>query len=36
MLKRLILVVAALGLVAGAAAFWLLWRRPGQSRAPIG
>ena len=29
MLKRLLLVVAALGLLAGAAGFWLLWLSPG-------
>ena len=34
MLKRLILVVAALGLLAGAGGFWLLWASPGPKQGP--
>jgi UPF0755 protein len=34
MLKRLILVVAALGLLVGAAGFWLLWLSPGPKAGP--
>ncbi|HEU4499870.1 MAG TPA: hypothetical protein VFR60_11085, partial [Sphingomicrobium sp.] len=34
MLKRLILVVAALGLLAGAGGFWLLWASPGPKPGP--
>ena len=34
MLKRLILVVAALGLLAGAGGFWLLWLSPGPKLGP--
>ena len=36
MLKRLILVVAVLGLVAGAAGYWLLWLAPGPKPGRIG
>jgi UPF0755 protein len=34
MLKRLILVVAALGILVGAAGFWLLWLAPGREQGP--
>jgi UPF0755 protein len=34
MLKRLILVVAALGILVGAAGFWLLWLAPGPQPGP--
>ena len=34
MLKRLILVVAALGLLVGAGGFWLLWLSPGPKAGP--
>ncbi len=34
MLKRLILVVAALGLLVGAGGFWLLWLSPGPTAGP--
>ena len=34
MLKRLILVVAALGLLVGAGSFWLLWASPGPKAGP--
>lgn len=34
MLKRLILVVAALGIMVGAAGFWLLWLAPGREQGP--
>jgi UPF0755 protein len=34
MLKRLILVVAALGLLVGASGFWLLWLSPGPKAGP--
>jgi len=34
MLRRLILVIAALGIIAGAAGFWLLWASPGPKPGP--
>ena len=34
MLKRLILVVAALGLLVGAGGIWLLWLSPGPKTGP--
>jgi UPF0755 protein len=34
MLKRLILVVAALGILVGAGGFWLLWASPGPKAGP--
>jgi UPF0755 protein len=34
MLRRLILLVAVLGLLAGAAGFWLLWASPGPKAGP--
>ena len=34
MLRRLILLVAVLGLLAGAAGFWLLWASPGPKPGP--